>query len=118
MNHFALLILCFLSVEIFIKSNYFALISSILKLNKKAIYTILNKKISDDKKEKILPKYSMLMMKFSLQMLLGFLFIIFIFIAIDNIFSGFLVFAFSWIGVIESILFTFSYAYFRKVISN
>jgi hypothetical protein len=105
-----------LSVEIFIMSNYIFLINSTIKVSKKAIYIILNKNISDQWKENIIPKYSLQMMKYSLQMLFTLFLIIFIFVIADNLFSGFITFTLSWNGIIESILLAFSYAYIRKII--
>ncbi len=116
MNHIILLFICFLSVEIFIRSNYVFLINSTIYLSKKAISIILKKNISDHWKENIIPKYSLQMMKYSMQMLLILFLIIFIFVITDNLFSGFLAFTFSWNGIIESILFGFSYVYIRKLI--
>ena len=116
MNHLILLFICFLFVEIFIRSNYIPLIKSLTKVSKKSISTILNKNISDHWKENIIPKYSLQMMKYSLQMLLILFLIIFIFVIADNFFSGFLAFIFSWNGIIEPILLAFSYAYIRKII--
>ena len=116
MNHLILFVICFLSVEIFIRSNYVRLINSTINLSKKAISTIMNKNISDHWKENIIPKYSLQMMKYSMQMLLILFLIIFIFVIADNLFSGFLAFTFSWNGIIESILLAFSYAYIRKLI--
>ncbi len=116
MNHLILFVICFFSVEIFIRSNYLSLIDSTFKVSKKAISIILNKNISDHWKEYIIPKYSFKMMKYSMQMLLMLFFIIFIFVIADNLFSGFLAFTLSWSGIIESILLAFSYAYMRKLI--
>ncbi len=116
MNHLILLIICLLFIEIFIRSNYISLINSIINVSKKAIYIISNKNISDHWKENIIPKYSLQMMKYSLQILLILFSIIFIFVIADNLFSGFLTFIFSWTGIIESILLAFTYAYMRKLI--
>ena len=116
MNHLILFVICLLCVEIFIKSNYVFNINSLINISKKAISTILNKNISDHWKENIIPKYSLQMMKYSMQMLLIIFLIIFIFVIADNFFSGLLAFIFSWNGIIESILLTFSYAYIRKLI--
>jgi len=115
-NHLILFIICLFSVEIFFRSNYIPLIKKTSKITKKAIYIILNKNISDHWKENIVPKYSLQMMKYSLQMLLILFLIIFIFIIAENLFSGFLAFMFSWNGIIESIIITFTYAYIRKLI--
>ncbi len=116
MNHFIILLICFFSIEILIRSNYLTLIKSLTNISKKAIYIILNKKISDHWKENIIPIYSLNMMKHSLQMLLILFLIIIIFVIVGNFFNGFFAFAFSWNGIIESILFAFSYAYIRKLI--
>ena len=116
MNHLILFVICFLSVEIFIRSNYLSLLNSTIKVSKKAISIILNKNISDHWKENIIPKYSLQILKYSIQMLLIIFLIIFIFVIADNLFSGFLAFTFSWNGIIESILIAFSYAYIRKLI--
>ena len=116
MNHLILFAICLVSVEIFIRSNFISLINLILEVSKKAISIILNKNISDHWKEYIIPKYSLQMMKYSMQMLLILFLIIFIFVIADNLFSGFLIFIFSWNGIIESILLAFSYAYIRKLI--
>ena len=116
MNHLILFCICFLSVEIFIKSNYISLINSIVEVSKKAISIILNKNISDHWKENIIPKYSQQMMNYSIQMLLILFLIIFIFVIANNVFSGFHAFIFSWNGIIESILLAFSYAYVIKLI--
>ena len=118
MSHFILLIVCILSIEIFLRSHFITLINTTIKLSKKATNIILNKNISDHWKENIIPAYSLQMMKSSLQMLLILLLIIFIFLIADNFFSGFLAFTFSFNGIIESILFAFSYAYIRKLIVN
>ena len=89
--------------------------SSLIKTSKKATSTILNKNISDHWKENIIPKYSLQMMKYSMQMLLILVLIIFIFVIADNLFRGFLAFTLSWSGIIESILLAFSYVYMRKL---
>ena len=115
MNHFVLLIVCVLSVEIFTRWNYIDLISSIVGIGKKAVITIFNKNISDHWKENIITKYSMQMIRYSLQMLLIIFLIIFIFFIADNFLSGFLSFTFSLVGIIESLLFGFAYTYFKKL---
>ena len=116
MNHLIILFICFISVEIFIRSNYIFLVKSTINVSKKSIDIILNKNISDHWKENIIPKYSLQMMKYSMQILLILFLIIFIFVIADNLFSGFLAFTFSWNGIIESIFLAFGYFYIRKLI--
>ena len=116
MNHLILFISCLFSFEILIRSNYISLVKLIINVSKKAFYIISNKNISDHWKENIIPKYSLQMMKYSMQMLLILFLIIFIFVIADNLFSGFITFTLSWNGIIESILLAFSYAFIRKLI--
>ena len=116
MKHLILFIICFLSVEICIRSNYIFLINEIIKLGKSAISIILKKNISDHRKENIIPKYSLKMMNYSLRILFIFFLIIFIFFLVDFLFNGFLSFTLTWKGIIESVLLAFSYAYIRKII--
>ena len=116
MNHCILLFVCILSIELFIRSNYIALITSTIKLARKSTYVILNKNISDHWKENIILAYSLKMMKSSIQMLLVLLLIVFIFIIADHFFSGLITFILSSTGILESILFAFGYAYIREVI--
>lgn len=116
MNHFVLSGLCFLSVEILIRSNYIVLINSIIKVSKKAIYIINNKNISDHWKENIIPKYSLQMIKSSIKLLLIFSLILSIFYIADNFFIGLIELTFSLNGIIESLLILFSYFSLRKFI--
>ena len=116
MNHLILLIVCLLSVEIFIRSKHINVINSLIEVSKKILYVISNKNVSDHWKEKIIPQYSIQMMKFSSKMLFIFLLIIFIFIIAEKWFDGFLSFTLSKKGIIESILITFCYSYFKKLV--
>ena len=118
MNHLILFISCFFSVEILIRSNYISLVNLTINVSKKAIHTISNKNISDHWKENIIPKYSLQMMKYSMQVLLILFLIIFIFVFGDKVLIGFLEFTFSWNGIIESILIAFGYAFIRKLFLN
>lgn len=116
MNHLILFVICLFSIEVLIRLNYIFFFYETLKVSKKAIRIILNKKISDHWKEIIIPKYSLNMMVFSLQMLLIFLFIFSAFLIADFFLNDFLGFIFSLNGIFESILFASSYAYLRKLV--
>ncbi len=116
MNRLILFGICLFSIEVLIRLKYTFLFSKTLKASRKAIKIILNKKISDHWKEIIIPKYSLNIMVFSLQMLLIFLFIFSTFLIADFFLNDFLGFIFSLNGIFESILFAFSYAYLRKLV--
>ena len=115
MIHLLLLLVCILSVEIFIRLNFLSHLDSILKVTKRVTYIIPNNNISDHWKEKVIPAYALRIMKYSLQILLILLLIMSLFFIVDFFFNDFLAFTFSWIGIIESIVFAFGYVYLRKL---
>jgi preprotein translocase subunit SecE len=114
MIHLVLLLACILSIEVFIKLNFLSLLESILEVIKKVIYVIPQNNISDHWKEKVIPAYALKMMKYSFQILLILLAIIFFFIIPDFLLDNFLDFTFSLMGILESVVFAFGYLYLRK----
>ena len=114
MNHLVLLLICILSVEVFIRFNFLLLLDSILKVTKKVTYIIPKENISDHWKEKAIPAYALKIMKFSIQILLILLCILSFFFIADIFLSGFLIYTLSFIGIIESMVFAFGYVYLRK----
>ena len=115
MIHLILLLVCILSVEVFIRLNFLSYLDSILKVTKRVTYVIPKSNISDHWKEKVVPAYALRIMKYSLQILLILLLILSLFLIADFFFNDFLTFTFSWIGIIESMVFAFSYVYLRKL---
>ena len=115
MNYLILFILVVISSEILIKFNYIFLVNSIIKLNIKAYKIILNKNVSDNWKEKIIPKYSIRILKISLSMILILFVIVFLFFMAGLFQSDFINFIFSKKGLIASILFLFGYVYSKKL---
>ena len=116
MNHLFLFLVCILSIEAFLRFNFLQHLDSILITTKKVIHILPNKKISEHWKEIVIPSYAFNIMRLSLQILFILLCIILIFIIIDAIISGFLIFTLSLTGIIESIVFAFAYVYLRKLI--
>lgn len=115
MIHLALILVCILSVEIFIRLNFLLHIDSILKVTKKVTYIILQKKISDHWKEKVIPIYALKIMTSSLQIFFILLFITSLFLIANVFFISFLAHTFSLNGITESIIFAFGYFYSRKL---
>lgn len=114
MNHFILSLVCILSIEVFTRLKFLSYLDSILKVTKKVTYVIAKNHISDHWKEKVIPAYALMIMKYSLQILLILLMIMSLFFIADYLFNDFLAFTFSLIGVIESMVFAFGYFYLRK----
>ena len=114
MIHLLLLLVCILSVEVFIRLNFLSYLDSILKVTKKVTYVIPNNNLSDHWKEKVIPAYALRIMKYSLQILLILLLILSLFLIADFFFNDFLPLTLSLIGVLESIVFAFGYVYLRK----
>ena len=115
MINLLLLLLCILSVEVLIRSNFLSHLDLILKLTKKVIYLIPISSISDHWKEKAIPAYALRIMKYSMLIILIFLLIITLFFIADYFFNDFLTFTFSLVGILESIVFAFGYVYLRKL---
>ena len=115
MIHLLLSLVCIVSVEVFIRLNFLSHLDSILKVTKRVTYVIPKNNISDHWKEKVIPAYALRIMKYSLQILLILLLILSLFLIADFFFNDFLAFTFSWIGIIESMVFAFGYVYLRKL---
>ena len=116
MIHFFLLLVCVLSVEVFIQFHFLFVLESILGVIRKVTHVIPQDNISDHWKEKVIPAYALRMMKYSLQILLILLLILSLFYVADYFFNGFLLITLSFFGIIESTVFAFGYAYLRKSI--
>ena len=116
MNYLILSLLIIVSIEVILRSNYIYLLKSLLKINKKVVNLVLNKNISDQWKEKIIPIYSIQMIKFSLSMLLIIFFIILVFFIINIFFNEFNNFIFSVKGIITSTLLGSGYVYLKKIL--
>ena len=107
-----------LSIELITRFNYISSVNSVRKLTQKALKIISNKNISDHWKEKVIPQYSLNIMKLSIFMLLIILSVIFLFFITDFISSGFLYFVISIKGIITSTFFAFIYLYFKKIMKK
>lgn len=118
MNHFALLILCIVSIEILIRLNYLSLIFSTSRICKKAIIVLRNRKISDHWKESAVSIYSLQLIKYSIINLSIVLLILSVFIIINSLNKGFLEFIISFQGIIGSLIISFSYFYIRKYLNK
>ena len=118
MIHFFLILVCILSVEIFIRLHFLSHVDSILKITKKVIYLIPQNKISDHWKEKVIPIYSLSVMKYSFQILLILFLILSLFFISELFIDDFLIFTLSLIGIIESMVFAIGYFYIRKLFNK
>ena len=118
MIHILTLVVCILSVEIFIRSNFILILVSILKVTQKVTNILLHDNISDHWKEKVIPAYALKMMKYSLQMFLILLSILSLFLIANYLFRDFLTFSLSLMGIIEALGFAFGYLYLKKFFYN
>ena len=114
MIHLLLLLICVLSVEVFIRLNFLSLLDSIQKATRKVTYVIPQDNISDHWKEKVVPAYALRIMKHSLQILLILLVILSLFLIAGFFFNDFLALTLSIFGILESLVFAFGYVYLRK----
>lgn len=116
MIHFVLLLLCVLSIEIFQRTKLLHLASEIILATKKVSRLIPNKKISDHWKELLVPHYALTIMNYSIRILFILISIIAMFIISDYFIGEFLTYILSLLGIIESIVFAYSYIALKKYI--
>jgi len=114
MNHLILFFTTILSTEIFLKSKLFKSVQIVLKFITRVKNILADTKVSDTRKEKVIPIYAFKIMYASLKIIFLFLIICLPFTVSFIIFSSFLSFFFSFIGAIECILISASYFYFRN----
>ncbi len=115
MIHLLLSLVCIASVEVLIKLDFLSHLDSILKVTKKVIYVIRQNNISDHWKEKIIPAYALMIMKYSLQILQILLVLTSLFFITGLFYNNFLAFTLSLIGIIESMVIAFGYVYLRRL---
>ena len=108
------MVVCILSVEVFIRSNFTLILASLLKVTRKVINILAHKNISDHWKERAIPAYALKMMQYSLQMLFILLSILFLFFITNYYVEGFIDFSVSLIGIVEAVVFAFGYIRLRK----
>ena len=114
MFHILILLVCILSIEIFIRLKFLYFLELLCKVAIKVTHIISAGNISDHWKERVIPKYALIIMKHSIQMLLILLLIISLFFIVDYIKNDFIKFSLSLVGIIDSICFAFGYVYLRK----
>ena len=115
MIHLLLFLICILSVEVFIHFRFFSLLGSMLEVTIRITKVIPQDKISDHWKEKIIPIYSLRMMKYSLQIFLLLLLIISLIITVDFFLNNFLSYTLTLTGLIETVFFASGYFFIRQV---
>ena len=113
MLHALLFLGCAISIEIFLNLNFLNHLKKIISLTKKVLLVMSNKEISDHWKERVIPTYALQLMKYSLTVLLILLMIIAVFLGISLLESNFITYIFSFIGILESIVFVFLYLKIR-----
>ena len=115
MQYFVLGSLCILTIELLNKLDFLEKVRLIIKYSSKASSTIVNQKISDHWKEKIIPRYALKIMQLSFKSILVLVLIILIFLFTDFYLDNFLNFVISINGIIESILVVFLYIKLKSV---
>tara|TARA_Y100000588_G_C14230608_1_gene915106 strand:+ start:972 stop:1331 length:360 start_codon:yes stop_codon:yes gene_type:complete len=114
MNHLFLLMVCLASIELIYVFKLSQSLGSLLITIKKVIHIIPSKKISDHWKELAVTHYATSIMRSSLRILFMLLIIMLLIITIDIIISDFLIFIFSFNGIVESLVFACLYVFIRN----
>ena len=113
-THLLLLFACVLSIEIFILCDLLSSLRAFIKLIKKTLHTISHRHISDHWKEKVIPSYSLKMMKLTLRIILILILMFSFFALADYVYNGFLKSLLSSLMIIETMVISFGYIYLRK----
>lgn len=113
-----ILITTLLAIELFLRLPFLRTFQAFVKITKKALSVIRAKSVSEHRKELVLVKYSRLMMRCSLQLLLYVSIIVCLVLALDAI-SRFLGASVldalsSWSGISTSVALSVVYVYLRN----
>ena len=118
LDYLYLVVVCVLSIELFLRLKFISYVNSILKNTNKVFRVIISSNISDHWKEKMVPTYAFILLKNSLS-ILGILFlIILVFSAFIVLSSKFLTLLLSVTGVVTSIFISFIYLKLRIIFLN
>ena len=118
MNILIIISVVIISTELLLRSKFFLSINAIISLIKKSIKIISSAKISDQWKEKIIPNYSIRIIRSSLSMLIALVIIFFIFLLSGFFFKDFQDFILSWEGIFLSILISSGYLRLKSIIKK
>ena len=118
MNYFLLILNIIIIIKFLKRFEYLSYIYLLLKLINKSTTLIKKRNISDHWKEKIIPKYSFLMIKYSLKMLIIFGLCFSTIILSSILFNDFLKFLFTFKGIMTATLFGYFYIYINKLLKN
>ena len=116
MNFALLVLLCILIIEAVFRFNLINNLFLIYKTLYVVFSTILNKKISDHWKEKVIPIYAFNIIITSIKIFLIIMFIAILFLVAIKYKAGFLEFSISLPGALAALFFSFIYLGLRKKI--
>jgi thiosulfate reductase cytochrome b subunit len=114
--HFLLFLGCVASIEIFLNLNFINSFKKIISIARKVFLVMVDKGMSDNKKEKVIPVFAFQLMKYSLIILLILLMVISVFLGISFLEPELIPYLFSFTGILESMLFAFIYFKVRSSI--
>ena len=114
MDYLYLLITCALSIELFFRLSLISYVNLIFRNINRVFLVILSSKISVHWKEKVVPAYAVLLLKYSLS-ILGIFFLIILLISLFTAISNdFIHFLLSLKGILISIITSILYLKLRK----
>ena len=118
MIYFIVYIICIISVEIYLRTNYIFLFRDVLRIAKKVFHTLSNSRISDHWKEAVIPAYAWKLIKLSVQIFFTILLIVSLIIVADIYIEGFISFTFSLSGICISMFFVMGHVWIRKFLKD
>ncbi len=118
MVYITLILICLISVEILRSIKFFHYSDMMFLFLIKIKNVISSNKISDTWKEKIIIKYSCMLMKFSILLLISMMLIILIFFLVDLSIDGFISTSLSLLGICISLISVMGYLWLKKFFRN
>lgn len=116
LEHLYLILAIILDIEIFIRSGFISHLNAVVATARKASHIILEPKIGDHWKEKIVPAYAFIILKNSLLILVILLAAILVFFSFSLLSNRFITFFLSVMGILESIVIAFVYLKLRNLL--
>ena len=117
-NHLILAVFVVVTIELFVRMDAFGFVQKMVEKFSSFVKLMLSNSISDHWKEKVIPKYALIIIINALKFLGVLLLIVGMFSGLGWIFDGFFKFSISVVGIIEMLIFSLFYLKIRPKLKS
>jgi len=117
-NHLILAVFVVFTIELFVRMDAFGFVQKMVEKFSSFVKLMLSNSISDHWKEKVIPKYALIIIINALKFLGVLLLIVVVFSGLGWIFDGFFIFSISVVGIIEMLIFSLFYLKIRPKLKS